>query len=68
MVNLIRKKYEELVGFLVKKSDKKEIAKPNTPLSPKKKDDPSKPYLVNTNEEEIKKVEKFIKNYKDKIK
>ena len=68
MTNPIRKKYEEIVGFLVKKSEKKEVAKPNSFLSPKKKDDPSKPYLIDDDKEEIKKIEKYTRELADKIK
>ena len=63
-----RKEYEETISFLLEKTKKKEVAKPNILLSPTKRDDPTKPYLINDDKEEIKKVEKFTKEMADKIK
>ena len=63
-----RKKYEETISFLLEKTKKKEVAKPDIPLRNPKKENPTKPYLINDDKEEIKKVEKFTKEMADKIK
>jgi len=63
-----REKHGETINFLLEKTKKKEVAKPDIPLRNPKKEDPAKPYLMETDEKEIKKIEKFTKEMADKIK
>jgi len=63
-----RQKHEETISFLLEKSKKKEIAKPDIPLRNPKKDGNAKPYLLETDEKEIRKIEKFTRELAAKIK
>lgn len=68
-INEERVRHEDFVGLMVKKSNVREIAKPHSiQLSPTKKDETGKPYLIDKNNEDIKKIEKITKSISERIK
>ena len=65
-----RKQNEDFVDLMIKKGKVKEMAKPDSLslISPIKKDKPIKPYLMDKDDESIKKIEDITKRIKEKVK
>ncbi|MBL7147994.1 MAG: hypothetical protein ISS82_04170 [Nanoarchaeota archaeon] len=63
-----RTEHDSFVELMVTKSQKKETVKPDIPIRNPKKDGHAKPYLIDTNKKEIKKIEKITKELVDKLK
>lgn len=65
-----RKQNEDFVDLMVRKGKVKETAKPDSLsfISPTKKDKPIKPYLMDKDEENIKRIEDITKRIKEKVK